>query len=55
MTKVVLTPGAWASNKQTTTIKGISADETKQAIYINPVYGTANMDMIGNCNVYASE
>lgn len=55
MTKVVLTPGAWASNKQTATIKGISADETKQAIYINPVYGTANIDMIGNCNVYASD
>lgn len=55
MTKVILTPSAWASNKQTATIEGISADETKQAIYINPVYGTENMDMIGNCNVYASE
>ena len=56
MTKVILTPSDWDATTltQVTTIQGIKADETAQAIYINPIFNDAIIDEIGNCNVYAS-
>lgn len=56
MTKVTLTTSGWdpTALTQVATIEGIKADETAQAIYINPVFDDTMIDEIGNCNVYAS-
>lgn len=56
MTKVTLTASDWDTTTltQVATIKGIKADETAQAIYINPVFDDTIIEEIGNCNVYAS-
>lgn len=56
MTKITLTTTDWDTTTltQVATIEGIKADETAQAIYINPVFDDTMIDEIGNCNVYAS-
>lgn len=56
MTKVTLTTTGWDTTTltQVATIEGIKADETAQAIYINPVFDGTMIDEIGSCNVYAS-
>lgn len=56
MTKITLTTSGWdpTTLTQVATIEGIKADETAQAIYINPVFDDTMIDEIGNCNVYAS-
>lgn len=54
MTIVTLTAIGWSNNTQTVTVNGILADETQQAIFINPVYNIANVETILNCNIYAS-
>ena len=56
MTKVTLTTSGWDTTTltQIATIEGIKADETAQAIYINPVFDGTMINEIGSCNVYAS-
>ena len=56
MTKITLTTSGWdvTTLTQIATIEGIKADETAQAIYINPTNDATIIDMIANCNVRAS-
>jgi hypothetical protein len=53
-TTICLTPENWSADKlQTVTVKGILADESQQAIYINPVEKIENLEAIGDCEIYA--
>lgn len=55
VTVVTLLANQWDSNlTQSVTINGILADETQQAIFVNPVYINNNVDIVADCNIYAS-
>lgn len=54
MAKITLSASGWSDSKQTVSIVGISSNENAQAIYINPVYNEEKIEIIANCNVYAS-
>ena len=51
ITTVTLYVTNWTNNAQTAIIPGIIANESEQAVWINPVYSSANIEAIGDCNV----
>ena len=56
MTKAILTSANWdaATMTQTAIINGLEANETAQAVYIDPIYNKEMIEEIGRCKVYAS-
>lgn len=53
VTLATLYASNWLNNTQVVMIEGISADESQQAIHVNPLNNTENLETIADCNIIA--